>query len=101
MVIGSHTTDLTVLQHHRFRIGRHTTPTGVFQILQKNKDHYSSTYNNAPMPYMQRLTWRGIALHAGDLPGYPASHGCIRMPAHMAERFFHESPYGTPVSVYR
>jgi hypothetical protein len=50
----------------------HDTPTGVFTILQKNKDHRSSTYNNAPMPYMQRLTWKGVALHAGNLPGYPA-----------------------------
>src|SRR3954471_983282 len=58
----------------------HETPTGVFTILQKNKEHYSKTYNNAPMPNMQRLTWKGIALHAGKLPGYPASHGCIRLP---------------------
>ena len=52
------------------------TPTGVFTILQKNKDHKSSLYNDAPMPFMQRLTWDGVALHAGKLPGYPASHGC-------------------------
>src|SRR6476619_6770890 len=58
----------------------HETPTGVFTILQKNAEHYSKTYNNAPMPNMQRLTWKGIALHAGKLPGYPASHGCIRLP---------------------
>ena len=51
----------------------HRTPTGVFKILQKDKNHHSSTYNNAPMPYMNRLTWSGIALHAGQLPGYPAS----------------------------
>ena len=53
----------------------HATPTGVFTILQKDINHHSSTYNNAPMPYMERLTWDGIALHAGHLPGYPASHG--------------------------
>src|SRR5690606_30933068 len=56
----------------------HETPTGVFSILQKRKEHYSNLYNNAPMPFMQRLTWDGIALHAGNLPGYPASHGCVR-----------------------
>jgi L,D-transpeptidase catalytic domain len=56
------------------------TPTGVFTILQKRAEHYSSTYNNAPMPHMQRLTWKGVALHAGNSPGYPASHGCIRLP---------------------
>lgn len=56
------------------------TPTGVFTILQKNKHHYSNLYNNAPMPNMQRITWSGVALHAGALPGYPASHGCIRLP---------------------
>ena len=58
----------------------HETPTGVFTILQKAKEHYSSTYDNAPMPNMERLTWDGIALHAGKLPGYPASHGCVRLP---------------------
>ena len=58
----------------------HTTPTGVFTILEKKKTHRSKTYNNAPMPAMQRLTWSGIAMHSGNLPGYPASHGCIRMP---------------------
>ena len=56
----------------------HSTPTGVFTILQKDKHHHSSTYNNAPMPNMNRLTWSGVALHAGNLPGYPASHGCVR-----------------------
>jgi len=58
----------------------HTTPSGVFTILEKEQTHYSKTYNNAPMPNMQRLTWKGIAMHSGQLPGYPASHGCIRMP---------------------
>ncbi len=57
----------------------HETPTGVFTILQKHEDHRSNLYNDAPMPYMQRLTWSGVALHAGKLPGYPASHGCVRM----------------------
>ena len=58
----------------------HETPTGVFVVLQKDKYHKSSTYNDAPMPNMNRLTWSGIALHAGKLPGYPASHGCVRLP---------------------
>lgn len=58
----------------------HATPSGVFTILEKKKTHRSSTYNNAPMPNMQRLTWSGIAMHSGQLPGFPASHGCIRMP---------------------
>ena len=57
----------------------HPTPTGVFEILQKKEMHHSNLYDNAPMPYMQRLTWDGIALHAGRIPGYPASHGCSRI----------------------
>src|SRR3954468_23369998 len=64
------------------------TPTGVFTILQKRQEHYSSTYNNAAMPNMQRLTWRGVALHAGNLPGYPASHGCIRLPTSFSKMLF-------------
>ena len=58
----------------------HRTPTGVFTILEKKQTHRSKKYDNAPMPNMQRLTWSGIAMHSGNLPGYPASHGCIRMP---------------------
>src|SRR4051812_45732666 len=58
----------------------HNTPTGVFTILEKKQTHRSKTYDDAPMPNMQRLTWTGIAMHSGNLPGYPASHGCIRMP---------------------
>lgn len=64
------------------------TPTGVFTILQKKVTHSSSLYNSAPMPYMQRLTWDGIAMHAGNLPGYPASHGCIRLPMDFARALF-------------
>lgn len=64
------------------------TPTGVFNILQKNVDHKSNLYSNAPMPYMQRLTWDGIALHGGHLPGYPASHGCIRLPHAFAKSLY-------------
>lgn len=58
----------------------HETPAGVFTILEKNQTHYSATYDNAPMPNMQRLTWNGVAMHSGNLPGHAASHGCIRMP---------------------
>jgi hypothetical protein len=77
----------------------HKTPTGVFTILQKNKDHKSNLYNNAPMPYMQRLTWDGIALHAGNLPGYPASHGCIRLPLEFSKLLFEASSMGMTVVV--
>lgn len=66
----------------------HGTPAGVFPILQKKVFHRSNIYSNAPMPYMQRLTWRGIAIHAGRLPGYPASHGCIRLPQSFARALF-------------
>lgn len=66
----------------------HGTPVGVFPILQKKVFHRSNIYSNAPMPYMQRLTWRGIAIHAGRLPGYPASHGCIRLPQSFARALF-------------
>jgi hypothetical protein len=77
----------------------HRTPTGVFTILQKNADHYSNLYNDAPMPYMQRLTWSGIAIHAGRLPGYPASHGCVRMPYDFAQKLFAETKTGLTVVV--
>ena len=77
----------------------HSTPTGVFTILQKDKDHRSSTYNNAPMPNMNRLTWSGVALHAGDLPGYPASHGCVRLPPKFSEHLFTVTHVGTPVII--
>lgn len=75
------------------------TPTGVFTILQKNKHHVSNIYEGAKMPYMQRLTWSGIALHAGYLPGYPASHGCIRMPMAFAEKLWDMTKLGARVVV--
>ena len=75
------------------------TPTGVFTILQKRVEHYSSTYDNAPMPFMQRLTWRGVALHAGRLPGYPASHGCIRLPHEFARLLFGVTRVGMTVVI--
>ncbi len=77
----------------------HDTPTGVFVVLQKDKNHHSSTYNNAPMPNMNRLTWSGIALHAGQLPGYPASHGCVRLPLEFSARLFTITHIGTPVII--
>lgn len=75
------------------------TPTGVFTILQKDKDHRSNIYNNAPMPYQQRLTWGGIALHAGGLPGYPESHGCVHLPSEFARLLFQDSGMGMVVVI--
>src|SRR5207342_778762 len=75
------------------------TPTGVFTILEKKKEHYSSTYNNAPMPNMQRLTWKGIALHAGKLPGFPASHGCVRLPMQFSSLLFGATTKGMTVVI--
>lgn len=75
------------------------TPTGVFTILQKHVEHYSSKYDDAPMPYMQRLTWYGVALHAGQLPGYPASHGCIRLPRGFAQLLFGITRLGMTVVI--
>jgi lipoprotein-anchoring transpeptidase ErfK/SrfK len=77
----------------------HPTPTGVFPILQKKAVHHSRKYDNAPMPFMQRLTWDGIALHAGKLPGYPASHGCVRLPKAFAERLFRLTKTGQNVVI--
>lgn len=77
----------------------HETPTGVFTILQKNAAHRSKTYNNAPMPNMQRLTWSGIAMHAGNLPGYPASHGCVRLPLQFSKLLFGETSMGMTVII--
>ena len=77
------------------------TPTGVFTILQKDKDHRSSIYNNAPMPYQQRLTWSGVALHAGGLPGYPESHGCVHLPSAFAQKLFDATTMGMTVVVSR
>jgi len=77
----------------------HETPTGVFTILQKDKDHRSSTYNNAPMPYQERLTWDGVALHAGGLPGYPESHGCIHLPYEFSKLLFGVTQMGGTVVI--
>jgi hypothetical protein len=77
----------------------HETPTGVFVILQKAIKHNSNKYSNASMPYMQRLTWDGIAMHAGRLPGYPASHGCIRLPPEFAKLLFGITKLGLTVVI--
>lgn len=82
------------------RIG-FSTPTGVFTILEKNRIHFSNLYESAPMPNMQRLTWSGVALHAGDLPGYPASHGCIRLPRNFSKQLFDMTKMATRVVVTR
>lgn len=75
------------------------TPPGQFEILQKKVKHRSNLYDDAPMPFMQRLTWDGIALHAGHIPGYPASHGCIRLPRKLAEQLYAITDIGTRVVV--
>lgn len=77
----------------------HETPTGVFTILQKKVDHESSIYKGAKMPHMQRLTWSGIAMHAGQLPGYPASHGCVRLPSDFAAKLYTVTSNGSTVIV--
>ncbi|HUD27752.1 MAG TPA: L,D-transpeptidase [Novosphingobium sp.] len=77
----------------------HETPTGVFTILQKDADHHSSKYNNAAMPYQQRLTWDGIALHAGGLPGYPESHGCVHLPYGFSRSLFQITSLGATVVI--
>ena len=77
----------------------HSTPTGTFNILQKHREHYSSLYNNAPMPFMQRLTWGGVALHAGHIPGRPASHGCVRLPLAFARHLYGVTSVGAAVHI--
>ncbi len=77
----------------------HATPGGVFSILEKKTEHYSKKYDNAPMPNMQRLTWTGIAMHSGNLPGYPASHGCIRLPFDFSQLLFSATAKGGTVVV--
>ncbi len=76
-----------------------STPTGVFTILEKKVDHYSKKYDNAPMPHMQRLTWSGIAMHSGNLPGYPASHGCVRLPYDFSKHLFSVTTKGGTVII--
>jgi hypothetical protein len=80
-------------------VERHPTPLGVFSVISRHKWHRSNIYSGAPMPYMQRITWSGIALHAGELPGYPASHGCIRLKEDFAIRLWNLSRRGTRVII--
>src|SRR3974377_551348 len=75
------------------------TPAGVFAIIEKQKDHHSTLYDDAWMPNMQRITWNGIALHGGPLPGYAASHGCVRMPSDFAEGLFEQTWLGMRVII--
>jgi L,D-transpeptidase-like protein len=79
----------------------HPTPMGVFSIIEKDRYHHSNLYSNAPMPYMQRITWSGVALHEGVLPGYPASHGCIRMSHDFAQKLWRVTKLGVRVIVAR
>src|SRR5499433_4288806 len=75
------------------------TPAGIFSVLQKDAEHYSNLYEDGYMPHMQRLTWSGIALHGGRLPGYPASHGCVRMPFAFAAGLFATTQLGMRIIV--
>jgi len=75
------------------------TPTGTFTVLEKQRVHHSNRYDNAPMPYMQRLTWWGVALHGGHVPGYPASHGCVRLPMAFARWLYSEPTMGMTVVI--
>ncbi len=77
------------------------TPAGIYSVIQKEVEHYSNLYDDASMPFMQRITWSGIALHAGPLPGHPASHGCVRMPYDFAQRLFDLTKIGMRVIVAR
>lgn len=77
----------------------HETPTGAFTVSEKDVDHHSSLYDDASMPFFMRLTDDGLGLHAGFLPGYPASHGCVRMPFGMARELYQRVEAGTPVKI--
>ncbi len=77
----------------------HETPTGSFTVSEKDVDHHSSIYDNASMPFFMRLTDEGVGLHAGFIPGYPASHGCVRLPIGMARELYQHVDAGTPVEI--
>ncbi len=93
--------DGNVIATSRVSTGKsgHETPSGIFSILDKRKYHESNIYSAAPMPFMQRLTWSGIALHEGHVPNYPASHGCIRLPAKFAKSLYGMTGRGVHVIV--
>jgi hypothetical protein len=80
-------------------VSGYETPTGSYTILQKNLTHRSNIYDDAPMPFMQRLTWDGVALHAGAIPGHPASHGCVRLPTGFARLLYGATKLGTTVTI--
>jgi hypothetical protein len=108
LIVASITEQVAYVYRNGIRIARsscstgrpgHRTPTGVFTILEKEIHHTSSIYKGAEMPYMERVTWGGIALHAGDLPGYPDSHGCIRLPLEFSKLLFGVTMRGATVII--
>jgi len=108
LIVASTTEQVAYVYRNGIRIARssvstgrpgHPTPTGVFTILEKEVHHTSSIYKGAEMPYMERVTWGGIALHAGDLPGYPDSHGCIRLPLEFSKLLFGVTMKGATVII--
>jgi hypothetical protein len=108
LIVASITEQVAYVYRNGIRIARssvstgrpgHRTPTGVFTILEKEVHHTSSIYKGAEMPYMERVTWGGIALHAGDLPGYPDSHGCVRLPLEFSKLLFGVAMKGATVII--
>jgi hypothetical protein len=108
LIVASVTEQVAYVYRNGVRIARssvstgrpgHRTPTGVFTILEKEVHHTSSIYKGAEMPYMERVTWGGIALHAGDLPGYPDSHGCVRLPLEFSKLLFGVTMKGATVVI--
>src|SRR5207247_665415 len=108
LIVASTTEQVAYVYRNGVRIARssvstgrpgHPTPTGVFTILEKEVHHTSSIYKGAEMPYMERVTWGGIALHAGDLPGYPDSHGCVRLPLEFSKLLFGVTMKGATVII--
>lgn len=108
LIVASVTEQVAYVYRNGIRIARssvstgrpgHPTPTGVFTILEKEVHHTSSIYKGAEMPYMERVTWGGIALHAGDLPGYPDSHGCVRLPLEFSKLLFGVTMKGATVII--
>ena len=108
LIVASITEQVAYVYRNGIRIARssvstgrpgHRTPTGVFTILEKEVHHTSSIYKGAEMPYMERVTWGGIALHAGDLPGYPDSHGCVRLPLEFSKVLFGVTMKGATVII--
>src|SRR5436305_11386911 len=108
LIVASITEQVAYVYRNGIRIARssvstgrpgHRTPTGVFTILEKEVHHTSSIYKGAEMPYMERVTWGGIAMHAGDLPGYPDSHGCVRLPLEFSKLLYTVTTKGGTVVI--